>query len=121
MAVDDILLTNNWGALSNQLTRFGEGYGEDQVLEVQYGRTNLVGAEGVLMAVALALNCNRRSSIYPTYEQCSMNDNVIINNVLWDKATLSSIFNITKMFLPVKSDDKNDNNDNNDNNNHDEL
>lgn len=85
MSPSNISLTLNWGGLSATLP----SYSPDST-QVQVGNIRLNGLTEILYAVALLLDCYHRPKTN-VYAQCSMADPIVINKVIWDKKTLSTI------------------------------
>jgi shiga toxin subunit A len=94
MSIADRALTNSWDPLSGLLPSVDEVTAPG----VRVSGIELPNIQAILTTVALALHCqgassrNKRSiDTNSNDEQCSINDNVIINKVIWDKATLISV------------------------------
>ncbi|WP_052130752.1 ribosome-inactivating family protein [Erwinia typographi] len=91
MSNPDISLTLNWGRLSSALQEFDERLASG----IRIGSINLPTASDILLAIAVSLNCNNNfskfSASYRGIAKCPINNSVIINKVIWNKETITTL------------------------------
>ncbi|WP_440530741.1 hypothetical protein [Serratia sarumanii] len=84
MGDSDIGLTLNWAAISSaiQLVDDVESPG------IRVGAIDLPDVSAILATIAISLNCNAGTRVV---DECSINDSVVVNKVVWDRSTLAVV------------------------------
>ncbi|MGP0873226.1 ribosome-inactivating family protein [Serratia sp. CY81684] len=83
MGDSDIGLTLNWSGISSTLNSVDE----IESPGIRVGAIDLPNATAILATIAISLNCNAN---YRTAGECSVNDSVIIDKVVWNKKEIAA-------------------------------
>ncbi|EMP7139249.1 Shiga toxin subunit A [Serratia marcescens] len=83
MGDSDIGLTLNWAAISSAIQLVDEVESPG----VRVGAIDLPNTTAILATIAISLNCKAN---YRTAGECSVNDSVIVNKVVWNKESIAA-------------------------------